>query len=296
MAASISAIRCSAPVSSAAVCCRSNASVAPSGSCSSSVPGSPAASAMPANSRSRAAACQRARARSASSNSRVVLTRPTLSSPACRPALPVLACLRKGETFADPAAGSGAGTTTARRYASEAVDLLAARAPKLRRAVRGARRAGYARVVVDGTRIPAGRVARDRPCCPGRHKKHGMSLQVIASPGGSILRVSGALPGPVRDKRAGWTRGVPGGLEKAGLVALAGEGYRGSTRAKVPCKGKNKPGPQKEANRARAKPRAPGERAGAQLKARKILAKLRCCPSRTGKPARAIHVLQLRGA
>jgi hypothetical protein len=73
-------------------------------------------------------------------------------------------------------------------------------------------------------------------------------------------------------------------------------GYQGSARAKVPCQGKNKPEPQKEASRARAKLRTPGERANAQLKVWKILAKLRCCPWRAGKPAKAIHLLQLREA
>ena len=56
-------------------------------------------------------------------------------------------------------------------------------------------------------------------------------------------------------------------LEKAGLVTLADKGYRGSTWAKVPYKGKNKPEPQKEANRAHTRLRALGERANAQLKA-----------------------------
>jgi hypothetical protein len=64
----------------------------------------------------------------------------------------------------------------------------------------------------------------------------------------------------------------------------------------VPYKGRNKPEPQKEANRAHAKIRAPGERANAQLKVWKILAKLRCCPWRAGKLAKAIHVLQLHEA
>ncbi len=62
--------------------------------------------------------------------------------------------------------------------------------------------------------------------------------------------------------------------------------------AKVPYRGKNKPEPQKEANRAHAKLRAPGERANAQLKAWKILARLRCCPWRAGQIAKAILVLQ----
>ena len=211
-------------------------------------------------------------------------------------ALLVLAYLRKGETFAQLAAGFGIGTTTAWRYVNETVELLAARAPKLRKAVRDAKRAGRAYVILDGTLIPIDRVAADRPFYSGKHRKHGMNLQVIASPDGDILWVSGALPGSVHDKRAEWIWGVLDELEKAGLVALADKGYQGSTWAKIPYKGKNKPEPQKEANRAHAKLRAPGERANAQLKAWKILAKLRCCPWRAGKLAKAIHVLQLREA
>jgi len=211
-------------------------------------------------------------------------------------ALLVLAYLRKGETFAQLAAGFGIGTTTAWRYVNETVELLAARAPKLRKAVRDAKRAGRAYVILDGTLIPIDRVAADRRFYSGKHRKHGMNLQVIASPDGDILWVSGALPGSVHDKRAEWIWGVLDELEKAGLVALADKGYQGSTWAKIPYKGKNKPEPQKEANRAHAKLRAPGERANAQLKAWKILAKLRCCPWRAGKLAKAIHVLQLREA
>jgi Helix-turn-helix of DDE superfamily endonuclease len=44
-------------------------------------------------------------------------------------ALLVLAYLRTGETFAELAAGFGIGTTTARRYVTETVGLLAARSP-----------------------------------------------------------------------------------------------------------------------------------------------------------------------
>jgi hypothetical protein len=213
-----------------------------------------------------------------------------------RQSLLVLAYLRKGETFADLAAGFGVGVATAWRYVNETVELLAARAPKLRQAVRDAKKAGHAYVILDGTLIPVDRVAADRPFYSGKHKKHGMNLQVIASPGGEILWVSGALPGSVHDKRAEWIWGVLDELEKAGLVALADKGYQGSSWAKIPYKGRNKPESQKEANRAHAKLRAPGERANAQLKTWKILTKLRCCAWRAGKLAKAIHVLQVREA
>jgi hypothetical protein len=211
-----------------------------------------------------------------------------------RQALLVLAYLRKGDTFAELAAGFSVGTATAWRYVSETVDLLAARAPKLRTAIRDARKAGYAYVVVDGTLIPVDRVAADRPSCSGKHKRHGMNLQVIASPTGDIVWVSGPLPGAVHDMKAQWIWGVLAELEAAGLVVLADKGYQGSAYAKIPYKGRNKPESQKQANKAHAKLRAPGERANAQLKGWHILRKLRCCPWRAGQLAKAIHVLQIR--
>lgn len=85
-------------------------------------------------------------------------------------ALLVLVYLRKGETFAEIAAGVEVGTATAWRYANETVALLAARAPKLRTAARG----GYAYVVVDGTLIAIDRVTADRPFYSGKHRGHGM--------------------------------------------------------------------------------------------------------------------------
>ena len=54
----------------------------------------------------------------------------------------MLAYLRKGETFAELAAGFGIGTATAWRYVSETVALLAARSPKLRRALAAAKPPG----------------------------------------------------------------------------------------------------------------------------------------------------------
>jgi DDE superfamily endonuclease/Helix-turn-helix of DDE superfamily endonuclease len=211
-------------------------------------------------------------------------------------ALLVLVYLRKGETFSELAAGFGIGTTTAWRYVNETVSLLAARAPKLRKAVRDAKKARHAYVVVDGTLIPIDRVAADRPFYSGKHRRHGMNLQVIASPGGDILWVSGPLPGSVHDKKAEWIWGVLAELEAVGLIVLADKGYQGAAHAKVPYKGKNKPQSQKDANRAHAKLRSPGERANAQLKTWRILRKLRCCPWRAGQLAKAIHALEIHAA
>ena len=194
-----------------------------------------------------------------------------------RQALLVLAYLRKGETFADLAAGFGIGTATAWRYVAETVGLLAARSPKLRQALAKASQAGHAYVVIDGTLIPIDRVAADRPFYSGKHHRHGMNLQVIASPDGDILWVSGPLPGAVHDLTAARIWGILRELAASGLVVLADKGYHGAgDHIRTPYKGRNKPESQKAANRAHAKLRGPGERANAQLKTWHILRKLRC--------------------
>ena len=46
-------------------------------------------------------------------------------------------------------------------------------APRFRKAVRDAKKAGHAYVIVDGTLIPIDRVAADRPFYSGKHKKPG---------------------------------------------------------------------------------------------------------------------------
>jgi hypothetical protein len=212
-----------------------------------------------------------------------------------RQALLVLAYLRKGETFAGLAAGFGIGTATAWRYVTEAVALLAARAPKLRRALRDAPQAGHAYVVLDGTLIPIDRVAADRPFFSGKHRRHGMNLQVIAAPDGEILWVSGPLPGAAHDLTAARIWAIIRELATAGLIVLADKGYHGAgDHILTPYRGRNKPASQKDANRAHAQLRSPGERAIAQLKTWHILRKLRCCPWRAGQLAKAIHVLQAR--
>jgi hypothetical protein len=211
-------------------------------------------------------------------------------------ALLVLVYLRKGEPFAEVGAEFAVSTTTCWRYVNETVDLLAARAPKLRAALRKAIRDGLAYVIIDGTLIPIDRVAADRPFYSGKHKMHGMNLQVIASPDGTIPWVSGDLPGATHDTAAARIWQILAALRDAGLIALGDKGYHGydetGQHVITPYKGRNKPESQKDANRAHARLRGPGERANAQLKFWRILRKLRCCPRRAGQLAKAIHVLQ----
>ena len=177
----------------------------------------------------------------------------------------------------------------------ETVALLAARSPKLRRALAAAKDAGHAYLVIDGTLIPIDRVAADRPFYSGKHRRHGMNLQVIADRDGDVIWVSGPLPGAVHDLTAALIWGIVAELAASGLVVLADKGYIGAgEHVRTPCRGRNKPASQKDASRAHARLRGPGERANAQLKSWRILRKLRCCPWKAGQLAKAIHALQTR--
>jgi hypothetical protein len=109
------------------------------------------------------------------------------------------------------------------------------------------------------------------------------------------LWVSGPLPGSVHDLTAARIWGIVRELAASGLVVLADKGYTGAgDHVRTPYRGRNKPASQKAANRAHARLPGPGERANVQLKTRRILRKLRCCPWRAGRLAKAIHVLQTR--
>jgi DDE superfamily endonuclease/Helix-turn-helix of DDE superfamily endonuclease len=211
-----------------------------------------------------------------------------------RQALLVLAHLRKAETYADLGAGFDISTTTAWRYVTETVELLAARAPTLRSALRQAKGDGHAYLILDGTLIPIDRVAADRPYYSGKHRRHGMNVQVIATPDGDIVWTSGALPGSVHDTKAAWIWQIVSELEHSGWIVLADKGYHGVDGLLTPYKGRGKPESQKQANRAHARLRGRGERANAQLKSWKVLHKLRCCPHKAGSLAKAIHILQDR--
>jgi hypothetical protein len=119
-----------------------------------------------------------------------------------------------------------------------------------------------------------------------------VNLQVIASPDGTILWVSGELPGSTHDTAAARVWQILAALEQAGLIALGDKGYHGydQTRKRVitPYRGKNKPESQKDANRAHARLRGPGERANAQLKYWRILHKSPHQPT-PRRPTRQSH-------
>ncbi|MGI5443410.1 IS5 family transposase [Streptomyces shenzhenensis] len=211
-----------------------------------------------------------------------------------RQALLTLAHLRVGHTYAQLAAGFGVGTTTAYRYVTEAVELLAVHAPSLADAVRTASVKAF--VILDGTLLPIDRIAADRPFYSGKHKKHGMNVQVIADPSGRLLWTSPALPGAVHDVRAAREHGIVDALAEAGIKCWADKGYRGTGgTVRIPYWGRWEflSTGQKAVNRSHAKIRALVEQAIATLKSWRLLRKLRCSTNRITKLVQAVLTLHL---
>ncbi|WP_033338228.1 IS5/IS1182 family transposase [Catenuloplanes japonicus] len=208
-------------------------------------------------------------------------------------ALLALAHLRNGDTYARLAAGFGISTTTAWRYVQEVITLLAAAAPDLDTAMRRIRRLPY--VVLDGTLIPIDRVADQKPYYSGKHRRHGMNVQTIASPQGEWVWASPALPGSTHDLTAARTHGIIEALDRENIDALADKAYLGAPdNVHVPYRnerGRKLSAGEKTANRGHARLRAIGERANATLKQWKILTKLRSSPHRTTPIIQAIMVL-----
>lgn len=229
-----------------------------------------------------------------------------------RHALLVLAYLRKGETYTDLAAGFGIGTATVYRYVREALALLAALAPTLDEAIAVAR--GKAHVILDGTLLRIDRVGmsgargqrRDRPFYSGKHKCHGLNVQVIADPAGRLIWISPVLPGARHDMGAAQEHGIIDALNAADVRTFADTAYQGGGAAvRVPQRrrrldpdtGRYRPlsAAQKEVNTAHARVRGPGERANAELKNWKILRKIRSSPSEATTLVNAVQALMITG-
>jgi hypothetical protein len=211
-----------------------------------------------------------------------------------RQALLALAHLRNGQPYAQLAAGFGIGTTTAYRYITEAVELLAAFAPTLAEAMRAASMKAY--LLLDGTLLPIDRIAADRPFYSGKHKKPGMNVQVIADPKGRLLWASPALAGAVHDVRAAREHGIIDALAKAGITCWADKGYQGAGgTVRLPYRGRwdSLSAGQQAVNRSHAKVRALVEPTIATLKSWRLLRKLRCSTTRITSLVQAVLTLHL---
>lgn len=225
-----------------------------------------------------------------------------------RQALMVLAHLRKGETYRDLAAGFRVGVTTAYRYLREALSVLAALAPSLEQAMGVAARKAY--VVLDGTLLRIDRVAmasgNDRAYYSGKHKAHGVNVQVLADPAGRLIWASPALPGARHDAGAAAQHGIPQALSAAVVTAYADSAYHGAgptirapfrrarhDRASHRFVSRHLSSAMKAVNRAHSALRGPGERANADLKNWRILRKIRSSPTDASTLVNAVQAVIL---
>ena len=226
-----------------------------------------------------------------------------------RQALLVVAHLRKGETYADLACGFRIGTSTVYRYIREALELLAAMAPTLAQAIEVARRKAF--VILDGTLLRIDRVGMtsgyDRAFYSGKHKAHGLNVQVVADPIGRLVWISPPLPGARHDMGAAREHGIIDALATHEIPAAADTAYQGAgPTVAVPQRRRRKDlgtgryrrlsRNQKDVNTAHARRRGPGERANAELKNWRVLRKIRSSPNTAHRLIAAVQTLIIASA
>jgi hypothetical protein len=113
-------------------------------------------------------------------------------------------------------------------------------------------------VILDGTLIPIDRISgsKDRRYYSGKHKRHGVNVQVLADPHGELIWASPALPGSVHDLKAARIHGLIEALTRSAVATLADKGYRGVRGAVgVPFHGRDLPTRMREVNAAHAEVR-----------------------------------------
>ncbi|MFD7781401.1 transposase family protein, partial [Streptomyces sp. NPDC059753] len=172
----------------------------------------------------------------------------------------------------------------------EAIEVLAALAPTLAEAMKTIRTKAF--VILDGTLLPIDRIAADTPYYSGKHKRHGMNVQVLTNPFGRLLWASPALPGSTHDLTAARQHGVIDALTAAGLKCWADKAYQGAGRpVRVPFRGRRLKQWKRRHNTTHTKIRCLGEQAMATLKGWRLLRKLRCSTNRITNVVKAVVVL-----
>ncbi len=212
----------------------------------------------------------------------------------------VLAVLRCDQRPGDLAGGNGVHRTTVTRWVREVVGLLAARAPRLDRALKKIARKGGGVVLLDGSVIRTG--AENRKNYSGKNKCHGLLVIALTDDRGRLLWVSAARPGRTSEITACRHDKLTAHLRAAGLGAIADLGFVGlddsgpdadpavitgykAVRNRPLTRG------QKLSNKALAAVRAPVEHGFAHLKNWRVLGKVRTDPRRATALVRALLVL-----
>ena len=217
-------------------------------------------------------------------------------------ALIVLATLRHDHRLADMAGGNDVSASTIHRWTWEIITLLAARAPRLDRALAAITRQGGEVALLDGTLIPARRRSgtANRKNYNGKHKKHGLLFLALTDERGNLAWISPAHRGAASEITAARHDHIAARLRDAGLGALADLGFTGldpdpddpviitgrkSTRTR-----KTTPA-QRQANQALSAARASVEHGFSDLKHWRILTRLRIDPGKATTLLRALLVL-----
>jgi hypothetical protein len=210
-----------------------------------------------------------------------------------------LAFLRTNLTYAELAAANGIDRSTCWRRITEGIRLLAARSIRLADVVRLARKAGWEYLLIDGVNVPTvafGRkVNRRQIHYSGKHKRHGVNVQTICAPDGTLLWASAALPGKVTDITAARRFKLNSKITRF-LGLLADLGYLGLDQVATGYRRKRGekqlPAAKRLANQLHASLRCLGERGNAQLKWWRVLAtELRCRPQHCTRMVKAVLTL-----
>jgi hypothetical protein len=217
-------------------------------------------------------------------------------------AIIVLAVLRHDQRLRDMAGGNAVSASTIRRWVLEAIDLLAARAPRLDRVLGTLARSGGEVVLLDGTLIPTRRRTGtdNRRYYSGKHKRHGLLFLALTDTHGNLLWISAAQPGRTSEITTSRHNKLTTKLRDHGLGAMCDLGFTGledDPDQPVVIIGRRAArahpitDAQKHANQLLARERAPVEHGFADLKNWRILTRLRLHTRNATRLLRALLVL-----
>ncbi|WP_328424288.1 transposase family protein [Streptomyces sp. NBC_00443] len=193
--------------------------------------------------------------------------------------------------FAQAVAGFGVSEATAWRYVDETVEVLAAWAPGLHEALVGVGEGDF--VIVDGTLIPTDRIAADEPYYSQKHKRHGMTVQVIARSDGTPLWFSRTTPGRTHALTAARAHGIVQACLTRQILILADRAYPGAgATIRTPYYGHRElPEHYRQYNRDHAVYAHPANAPSHSSSSWRLLRRARCSTNRLSPIVRAVHTL-----
>ncbi|MBB4981161.1 transposase family protein [Streptomyces nymphaeiformis] len=219
----------------------------------------------------------------------------------------VLAVLRCDQRPGDLAGGNGVHRTTVSRWVREVIGLVAARAPRLDRALKKIARSGGGVVLLDGSLIRTRRRTgtENRKNYSGKHKCHGLLVIALTDDKGRLVWVSAVRPGRTSEITACRHDKLTAHLRAVDLGAIADLGFVGLDDSRLGADpavitgykaARNRPltRGQKLSNKALAAARAPVEHGFAHLKNWRVLGKIRTDPKWATALVRALLVLTNR--